>query len=300
MRKCPKCGLPETFETIELPADGGACNLCVNHDITTGLPWAERKRELDALIDKYRGRHEYDLILPFSGAKDSTWALYYLMTEYHIKPLVVRVDHGFMRPKMLKNVERTLKKLGADFLSFTPNWKLVKRVMLEAFIRKTDFCWPCHTSIFSYPMTLAIKYNTPLIMWGEPSSSYTAYFDPSEKELVDETRFDRFVNLGITADDMSGMGAKTFRQSGDTLFFRPNIAGSNPSNGSWLWLEGLSHLYSCVQEWMDPIGVGINQIADSISRSTHRGTYASSRNRSLKHRPPTTLPVSLAPDGSRP
>ncbi len=205
MRKCPKCGLPETFETIELPDDGGPCNLCVNHDITTALPWAERKKELDALIEKHRGKHEYDLILPFSGAKDSTWALYYLMTEYKIKPLVVRVDHGFMRPKMLKNVERTLKKLGADFLSFTPNWKLVKRVMLEAFIRKTDFCWGCHTSIFSYPMTLAIKYNTRLIMWGEPSSSYTSYFSPTDKELVDESRFDTFVNLGISAEDMAGM-----------------------------------------------------------------------------------------------
>ena len=44
-------------------------------------------------------------------------------------------------------------------------------------------------------------------MWGEPSSEYTAYYDyrDDEVEEVDETRFNRFVNLGITAEDMAGM-----------------------------------------------------------------------------------------------
>jgi hypothetical protein len=47
----------------------------------------------------------------------------------------------------------------------------------------------------------------PLIFWGEPSSEYTAYYDYRENEVeeVDEARFNRFVNLGITAEDMAGM-----------------------------------------------------------------------------------------------
>jgi hypothetical protein len=92
-------------------------------------------------------------------------------------------------------------------LSFTPNWKLVQRVMLEALIRKGDFCWHCHTGIFAYPMHVALRYETPLIVWGEPSSEYTAYYDYKDDsvEEVDETRFNRFVNLGITAEDMAGM-----------------------------------------------------------------------------------------------
>lgn len=129
------------------------------------------------------------------------------MKEYGLKPLVIQFNHGFMRPTLKENNERTLKKLGVDVLSFTPNWKVVKKLMLESLIRKGDFCWHCHTGIFSFPMHMALKFNTPLILWGEPSSEYTAYYDyrDDEIEAVDETRFNRFVNLGITAEDMSGM-----------------------------------------------------------------------------------------------
>ena len=56
-----------------------------------------------------------------------------------------------------------LKKLGVDFIDFTPNWKIVKKVMLEAFKRKTDFCWHCHTGIYSYPIRVALMHKVPLI-----------------------------------------------------------------------------------------------------------------------------------------
>jgi N-acetyl sugar amidotransferase len=132
--------------------------------------------------------------------------------EYKLKPLVVQFNHGFMRPGLLENNERTFKKLGVDVISFTPNWKVVKRLMLEALVRKGDFCWHCHTGIFSYPMHIALKFKVPLVFWGEPSSEYTAYYDYRDDaiEEVDESRFNRFVNLGITSEDMKGMIEKDF------------------------------------------------------------------------------------------
>jgi N-acetyl sugar amidotransferase len=207
MKKCIKCGLPETFETIEFD-EKGVCNMCTQFKFKMEeIDWDQRKTMFDKIIEENRGKYEYDCIVPFSGGKDSTFTLYYLVKEYGIKPLVVQFNHGFMRPTLLKNNERTFKTLGVDVVSFTPNWKIVKRVMLEALIRKGDFCWHCHTGIFSYPMHIAIKYNTPLVLWGEPQSEYTAYYDyrDDEIEVVDETRFNRFINLGITAEDMRGM-----------------------------------------------------------------------------------------------
>lgn len=212
MKRCVQCGLPETYETIEF--DGNSvCNICNQKNYRdTDIDWQSRKKTLDKLIETYRGKYEYDCIIPFSGGKDSTFTLHYLIKEYGIKPLVVQFNHGFMRPNLLKNNERTFKELGVDVHSFTPNWKLVKRLMLEALIRKGDFCWHCHTGIFAYPMHVALKYKTPLIFWGEPSSEYTAYYDYREDEIetVDETRFNRFVNLGITAEDMQGMISSDF------------------------------------------------------------------------------------------
>jgi len=207
MKKCIKCGLPETYETIEFDKQG-ICNICLQQDFKKEkINWKFRKDMLDNLIEEHRGKYDYDCIVPFSGGKDSTFTLYYLIKEYNVKPLVVQFNHGFMRPNVLENNERTFRKLGVDVISFRPNWKIVKRLMRESLVRKGDFCWHCHTGIFSYPMHIAVKFNIPLVLWGEPSSEYTAYYDyhDDEVEEVNETRFNRFINLGITAEDMKGM-----------------------------------------------------------------------------------------------
>ena len=207
LTKCGSCLLPETYETIEFDT-AGTCNVCRGKQMRDErIDWDQRKVMLDELVEQYRGKYDYDCIVPFSGGKDSTFTLWYLINVYKLKPLVVRFDHGFMRNTLEENNIRTFKKLGVDVISFRPNWKLVKRLMLEALRRKGDFCWHCHTGIFSYPMHIAVKFNIPLVFWGEPSSEYTQYYDYADDEVeeVDETRFNRFVNLGITAEDMYGM-----------------------------------------------------------------------------------------------
>lgn len=204
---CSRCMLPETHETIVFDAQG-VCNVCRGQEYKQEkVDWAKRKQELHELIDKHRGKRDYDCIVPFSGGKDSTFTLYNLVVEHRLKPLVVQFDHGFMRPNLRANNERTFKKLGVDTLSFRPNWHVVRKLMLESLKRKGDFCWHCHTGIFSYPMQLAVKFDIPLLFWGEPSAEYTSYYSYEEPEEVDEKRFNRFVNLGINAEDMQGMVA---------------------------------------------------------------------------------------------
>jgi len=206
LKKCKKCLMPETYETIEFDSNG-ICNICNSHNFKQKIDWDERKRLLDSIVEKFRGKHEYDCIVPFSGGKDSTFQLFYLINEYKIKPLVVRFNHGFMRQTIEENNLRTFKKLGVDVIEFTPNWNVVKKLMKESFIRKTDFCWHCHTGIYSYPMRIAVKYDVPLIFWGEPQSEITAYYDylNDDIEYEDHKKFNMLRTLGITAEDMFNM-----------------------------------------------------------------------------------------------
>lgn len=202
LKRCSRCVLPETHETIVFDQEG-VCNICRQNEYKqTVIDWGAKKRELDELIASYRGKYDYDCIIPFSGGKDSTWAAYYLVKEYGLKPLLLRFDHGFLRPNLHRNTLRAIRQLGVDLHTFTPNWQVVQKFMLQSFLEKGDFCWHCHTGIFAYPMWVAIQQNVPLIFWGEPSAEYTAYYSYDQPEEVDEKRFNRYTNLGITAEDM--------------------------------------------------------------------------------------------------
>tara|TARA_B100001173_G_scaffold311770_1_gene330131 strand:+ start:516 stop:1697 length:1182 start_codon:yes stop_codon:yes gene_type:complete len=207
LKSCNSCQLPETYETIEFDKKG-ICNICTDRKFRDNkIDWKKRKKLLDNIIEKNRNKYAYDCIIPFSGGKDSVFAVHYLMKEYKIKPLIVRFNHGFVRKTVQDNKDKVLKKLGADFLDFTPNWKIVKKLMLESFKRKTDFCWHCHTGIYSYPIRVALMYKVPLVFYGEPLAEMSNYYDyqTDKIEYEDEEKFLKIRTLGITAEDMHEM-----------------------------------------------------------------------------------------------
>lgn len=205
MKTCSRCVLPETAESLTFDEEG-VCSVCRQIEYKhSRIDWTERGRALDTLLDRYRGKHAYDCIVPFSGGKDSTFTLWYLVRVKKLRPLVVRFDHGFLRKTVQENSLRTFRTLGVDVHQFTPNWQVVRKLMFESLRRRGDFCWHCHTGIFSYPMWVSIWQHVPLVIWGEPTAEYASFYRYDEVEEVDERRFNAFVNLGINAQDMLGM-----------------------------------------------------------------------------------------------
>jgi len=206
IKSCSNCMLPETYETFVFDSKG-VCNVCNNHKYQKSkIDWDKRIKIFEKLVLDFRGKGDYDCIVPFSGGKDSTFVLHEIIVRHKLKPLVVSFDHGFFRKQLTNNIERTLKILGADYLVFRSNMRIVGKLMLESLKRKGDFCWHCHAGIFAYPMQIAVKFNIPLIIWGESSAEYTGYydFDESKFEEQDEEAFNRYINLGMNAEDMFG------------------------------------------------------------------------------------------------
>ena len=195
--------MPETQESITFD-EAGVCSTCRQIEVKHQIDWLERDKKFRQLLDKYRGQGQYDCIVPFSGGKDSTFTLYSLVKNYGLKPLVVRFHHHLLRPQVLANAERTIKRLGVDFLELRANWQLIKKLMRVSLERKGDILWYQHTGIFSFPMHMALRFQIPLIIWGEPSAEYDSYSSYEEEEQMDERTFNTYVNLGITAEDMLG------------------------------------------------------------------------------------------------
>jgi N-acetyl sugar amidotransferase len=205
MKHCSRCLMPETAESLTFD-EHGVCSVCRQIEYKhSQIDWNERGKALDELLERFRGKGQYDCIVPFSGGKDSTFTLWYLVKVKKLRPLVVRFDHGFLRRNLIDNATRTFRTLGVDVQHFTPNWQVVRKLMFESLRRRGDFCWHCHTGIFSYPMWVSIWQKIPLIIWGEPTAEYASFYRYDEEEEVDERRFNAFVNLGINAEDMLGM-----------------------------------------------------------------------------------------------
>lgn len=205
LQRCTRCVTPASFETVIFD-EKGECSICKQHDIKHHvIDWDERRAEFAKIVDKFRGTGDYDCIVPISGGKDSTFVLYDMIKTYKVRPLAVSFDHGFYRPHHKINRDKVLDKLDVDFLLFRPSMKVVRKLMLESLIRKGDYCWHCHTGVFSWPMQVAIKYKIPLLIWGESTAEYTSYYDNYEDiQAQDEESFNRYINLGITAEDMEG------------------------------------------------------------------------------------------------
>lgn len=236
MKYCTKCVLPQTHETIQFDEEG-VCNICraaeKKHE---QIDWVERGKMLDAIINKYRDKGEYDCIIPFSGGKDSVFQLWYVIEKLNLKPLVVRYNHWGFRPILYKNCDKVFKKLGVDVVEFQSNWKVVKALMKESLKDTGDFCWHCHTGVFANTMRLAVKFGIPLVIWGESPAEYRAYSSFEEIDELNNKTFDMMVNLGINAEDMyKKFNGKISRR--DLMAFEfPSMEELNKLDAKSIWL----------------------------------------------------------------
>jgi N-acetyl sugar amidotransferase len=210
IKRCAKCLMVETNETMTFDEDG-VCNICQSFEDREQWNAAEKEEEFREIIEQYRGKHLYDAVVPFSGGKDSAWVAYVLTRKYKMKILLATYDSNFRRPTHLQNVDRLVRELNVDHVTFRSRQDVIIKTMQESMKRKGDFCWFCHTGVCSFPMKAAMHHKTPLIVWGEPNSEYAVYtrYQAASRRLGEEPEgneraFNRMMNLGINAEDMAG------------------------------------------------------------------------------------------------
>lgn len=202
MKKCTRCLTPETVDTITFD-EHGVCSVCRQIETKKDvIDWGARWTQLQGIIGEYQGKGLYDCIVPYSGGKDSVFQLYYIVRVLKLKPLVVRYNHWGYRPLVEENNRSVFKQLGVDVVELTTSFHTVRETMLEAFKRRGDSCWHCHTGIYAGVMHMAVRFEVPLLFWGESTAEYHSWYTFEDMEEVDEKRFNRLMNQGMTADDM--------------------------------------------------------------------------------------------------
>ena len=174
MRFCTKCVTPNTRPDLRFN-DQGVCDACQSLEKKYNqIDWSQKRHEFETLLSEYKNTNplKYDCIVPVSGGKDSFYTLYWAKVVYGLNPLCVVFEPTLPTEIGRQNLEN-ISKLGVDLIHFKRNPIVYDKLIMEGFKRVGDMEWANHMGIWSMPVHIAIKFNIPLILWGEsPQMEY--------------------------------------------------------------------------------------------------------------------------------
>jgi glutamine---fructose-6-phosphate transaminase (isomerizing) len=133
LRRCTKCLLPETFPFIKFD-DDGVCNICNSY---TPKNRPKKKESLSELIEPFRKNNgEPECLVPFSGGRDSSFMLHYIVNELKMRPITFTYDWGMVTDLARRNIARICGKLGVENIIVSANIRMKREN-----IRKNVSAW---------------------------------------------------------------------------------------------------------------------------------------------------------------
>ena len=186
LQYCTRCCLPETMEGITFD-DFGVCSPCRSSEEKMHINWKDKQSALIEILNKFKNKNYYDCLLPISGGKDSTFQAYVLDKVYKINSLAVTHGTNWMSLTGRYNLENCINKFNLDHLFFLPNRNTINKVAKRSPELIGDACWHCHIGTQTFPMQTAVKWQIPLMIYGESIAerdgrgSYKKILKPEEK-----------------------------------------------------------------------------------------------------------------------
>lgn len=215
MKYCEKCVMPNTRPGISFN-DQGVCSACQSYERRNKIDWDKRWKEFEKICDKYRGMNGdgYDCAIAVSGGKDSHYQVHLMKNIMHMNPILFSVEDNFPMTEAGKhNLKNISEEFGCNIISLKPNRDAQKKLMRYMFEKYGKPTWYLDRLIYTYPLLMATKFNTPLLVYGENVSyeyggsdyeeTYSARdilkngvaADIDEKELIE--------NAGVCANDLA-------------------------------------------------------------------------------------------------
>lgn len=204
MKICTKCVMPDTRPGISFDVNG-ICTGCQTFEKKKTINFEERFKELKVLCDKYRGmngQNGYDCMVAVSGGKDSHFQVYIMKEIMGMNPLLVSVEDNFPMTEAGKhNIKNISETFGCDIISIKPNIKAQKKIMKYTFEKYGKPTYFIDRYIYTYPLHMAEKFNTPLLVYGE-NVSHEYGGDYAEETYSAKNQIKNGVASGIPTSEM--------------------------------------------------------------------------------------------------
>ena len=213
MNYCKKCVMPDTRPGIKFNEEGVCC-ACLANEKKSAVDYSVRMKELEEICNKYRGMNGNgpDCAIAVSGGKDSMYQVYFMKEIMHMNPILFSVEDNFPMTEAGKhNLRNISEEFGCPIISCKPNIKLQKHLMRKTFEKYGKPTWLIDRLIYTYPLHMALKFNTPLLVYGENVSyeyggsdaeeTYSAR-DILKNGVASDIPFDELLDDEVTEKDL--------------------------------------------------------------------------------------------------
>ncbi|MBC8489178.1 MAG: 7-cyano-7-deazaguanine synthase [Bacteroidetes bacterium] len=162
MTRCTKCILTDEVPGTIINQEG-VCNRCENRKVFKPIG----EKHLIAYFEKTKRKNRaYDVLVPFSGGKDSTYILYLATKVYKLNVLTYTYDNGFFSELALQNIKRAVEKVSVDHIFIHPSLGLLKNIYRQALVKSGEICGVCGIGIMNSMLKMSETYKIPLILLG--------------------------------------------------------------------------------------------------------------------------------------
>lgn len=200
--------------------ENGVCAACLSYEKRAEVDYNRRWSELEALCDKYRGSNgpnQYDCMIAVSGGKDSHFQVHTFKDKLGMNPLLVSVEDNFPMTKAgVHNLKNISEAFGCDLITIKPNLKAQKKILRFTFEKYGKPTFFIDRYIYTYPLHMALKFNTPLLVYGE-NVSYEYGGVNAVETCSARDQINNGVGSGISKEELLEIGVS----AKDLNFFDP-------------------------------------------------------------------------------
>jgi len=182
---------------LNIDPNSNVCDACNYNETKQKIDWNKREGELLELLKKYRKSSGYDCVVPGSGGKDSAYTAHVLKYKYGMNPLTVTWAPHMYTDIGWKNFDNWIKVGGFDNILFSPNGKVHRLLTKLAF---KNLLHPFQPFIIGQKIIgplIALKFNIPLIFYGENQAEYGNAVEENANPQMDNKFFSQKNNSEI-------------------------------------------------------------------------------------------------------
>ena len=177
LQRCTRCILPSTFPGIAFNEEG-VCTHCqkyrgesANDDIKS-----KYDQKFIDLLREHQSSSNYDLLMAYSGGKDSTYTMDIFVSKYKLKVLALTFDNTFISEQAFINMRKVCSNLGVDHMIIRPSQKVLRKIFGRAakeelysaktLERASTICTSCIGLVKAIILKTTIEKEIPFVGYG--------------------------------------------------------------------------------------------------------------------------------------